>query len=94
MLDWLANDEKAYGEAERIAQHTADRLPGETVEAGAGEPDVDLAIRDALATFQADEIVVAVHPDEDQGSVESMATGTAPKRSFQGIPVRYIVVKE
>jgi hypothetical protein len=94
MLDWLANDEKAYGEAERIAQRTADRLPGETVDAGAGEADVDLAIRDALATFQADEIVVAVHPNEDQGSVESMATDTAPKRSFQGIPVRYVVVEE
>ena len=94
ILDWLANDEKAYGEAKRIAERTAEDLPGETVDAVPGEADVDLAIRDALATFPADEIVVAVHPDEDQGAVESMATDTAPTRSFAGIPVRYVVVRE
>ena len=42
---------------------TAARLPSETVEAIAGEADVDLAIRDALATFAADEIVVVVRPE-------------------------------
>jgi hypothetical protein len=94
ILDWLANDETAYREAQRIARRTADEVPGETDDAVAGEPDVDLAIRDALATFPADEIVVAVHPDEDQGAVESMATDTAPTRSFEGIPVRYVVVRE
>jgi hypothetical protein len=93
ILDWLANDETAYGEAKEIAIRTADELPGETVDAGAGEPDIELAILDALATFPADEIVVAVHPDEDQGAVESMATDSAPTRTFEGIPVRYVVVE-
>jgi hypothetical protein len=93
VLDWLANDESAYGEATEIARRTADELPGEAVDAVPGEPDIDLAIRDALATFPADEIVVAVHPDEDQGPIESIATKTAPTRSFDGIPVRYVVVK-
>jgi hypothetical protein len=93
VLDWLANDESAYGEATEIAERTADELPGETVDAVPGEPDIGLAIRDALATFPADEIVVAVHPDEDQGRIESSATDTAPTRSFDGIPVRYVVVK-
>jgi hypothetical protein len=93
ILDWLANDEQAYGEAREIARRTGEQLPGETVDAGPGEPDIDLAIRDALATFPADEIVVAVQPDEDQGAIESMATDTAPSRSFDGIPVRYVVVK-
>jgi hypothetical protein len=92
VLDWLANDEKAYGRAERVAERTAEQLPGETVEAVAGEPDVDLAIRDALATFQADEIVVAVRPAEAEGTVESMATETAPQRRFEGVPVRYVVL--
>jgi len=94
ILDWLANDDTAYREAERIAKRTADEVPGEIVDAVPGEADVDLAIRDALATFPADEIVVAVHPDEDQGAVESMATDSAPTRSFDGIPVRYVVVRE
>ncbi len=68
VLDWLANDQEAIGHAEHVAEHTADQLPGETVEAGAGEADVGLAIRDALATFPADEIVVAVRPEEEEGS--------------------------
>jgi hypothetical protein len=93
VVDLLANDERAYGEAQEIATRTGDRLPGETVDAGPGEPDIDLAIRDALATFPADEILIAVHRGEDQGTIESKATDTAPTRSFDGIPVRYIEVE-
>jgi hypothetical protein len=92
VLDWLANDERAFSEAEAIAERTANALPGETAEATAGEPDVALAIRDALATFPADEIVVAVRPEEQQGRVESAATSTAPARSIDGVPVRLVVV--
>jgi hypothetical protein len=93
VLDWLANDQEAIGHAERVAEHTAEQLPGETVEAGAGEPDVGLAIRDALATFPADEIVVAVRPEEEEGFVESSATETAPQhRHIEGVPVRLVVI--
>jgi hypothetical protein len=93
-LDWLANDEKAYGRAEQVAARTAEELPGETDEAVAGEADVGLAVRDALATFPADEIVVVVRPDEEQGLVESAATETAPQHSVDGVPVRYVVARE
>lgn len=92
LLDWLANDQKAFGHAERVAERTADRLPGETVDAVAGEADVGLAIRDALATFPADEILVAVRPEDEEGTVESMATDTAPQHSIDGVPVRYVVI--
>jgi hypothetical protein len=93
VLDWLANDQAAIGHAERVAEHTADRLPGETVDAGAGQADVGLAIRDALATFPADEIVVAVRPEEEEGFVESSATDTAPQhRQIEGVPVRTVVI--
>jgi hypothetical protein len=94
VLDWIANDERAIGEAEAIAQRTADQLPGETTEAVAGEPDVELAIRDALATFPAEEIVVAVRPDHQEGLIEAAATETAPRRSFEGVPIRYVVVPD
>jgi hypothetical protein len=93
-LDWLANDEKAFSHAENVARDMAAQLPGETVEAMAGEANVDLAIRDALATFEADEIVVAVRPGDQEGKVESLATANAPTRSLQGIPVRYVVIRE
>jgi hypothetical protein len=94
VLDWLANDQKAFGHAERLAERLAEALPGETVDAGAGEADVDLAIRDALATFPADEIVVAVHPEDQQGLVESLAAGTSPERHVEGVPVRVVVIRE
>jgi hypothetical protein len=91
-LDWLANDQKAVGHAERIAERTAEQLSGETVDATAGEADVGLAISDALATFPADEIVVAVRPHEQEGLVESRATETAPQHRIEGVPVRYVVI--
>ena len=94
LMDWLANDERAFTHAKEVAETTAERLPGETVAAVAGESDVGLAIRDALATFPADEIVVAVRSPEQEGLVESLATDTAPHHSFDGIPVRYIVVRD
>ena len=94
VLDWLANDEKAFSHAESLAQRIAEHLPGETVEAQAGEADLDLAIHDALATFPADEIVVAVHPDDQQGVIESLATKSGPVREVDGVPVRVVVVRE
>ena len=94
VLDWLANDQKAFGHVERVAERTAERLPGETVDAVAGEADVGLAIRDALATFPADEIVVAVRPDEEEGLVESIATEGRAEHNVEGVPVRHVVIPE
>ena len=93
-LDWLANDEGAFSHAEESAAETAELLPGQADSASAGEADVALAIRDALATFAADEIILAVRSDEDAGFVESMATEDTPLRSIDGIPVRCVIVAE
>jgi hypothetical protein len=92
VFDWLANDQGAFAHAERVAERTADQLPGVTVEAVAGEANVELAIRDALASFAADEIVVAVRPEDQEGLVESKATAGAPTRSVDGVPVRLVVI--
>jgi len=92
VLDWLANDQKAFGHAEQVAERTADELSGETIDAVAGEANVGLAIRDALATFPADEIVVAVRPEEEEGFVESLATDSAPHHRLEGVPVRFVVI--
>lgn len=94
LLDWLANDEKAFSHAAAVAQETADAVPGTTVDAVAGEADVELAVRDALAEFRADEIVIAVRPDEEEGLVEAAATEDATRRSFDGIPVRYVIARD
>jgi hypothetical protein len=92
VLDWLASDQEAFSRAERVAERTGEQLSGETVDAVAGEADIGLAIRDALATFPADEIVVAVRPEEEEGFVESIATDTAPQHRFEGVPVRFVVI--
>jgi hypothetical protein len=92
VLDWFANDQAAYTHAEVTAERIAAELPGATVAASAGEDDVGLAIHDALATFPADEIVVAIPPKDEQGAVESGATAREPRTSFAGIPVRYLVI--
>ncbi|HXH89512.1 MAG TPA: hypothetical protein VNI55_13020 [Gaiellaceae bacterium] len=92
MLDWLANDEKAFARAERVAERAAERLPGETAEAVAGVANVRLAIQDALATFPADEIIIAVRPGEEEGRIESRATDSAPRHAVGDIPVRYVVI--
>lgn len=91
-LDWLANDERGFAHAERVAERTAKQLPGETVEADAGEADVELAIQDALATFAADEILVAVRPEDEEGVVESIVTVGDPTRNVNGVPVRIVVI--
>lgn len=94
ILDWLANDERAFTHAQAVAQRAAEELPGETVDVHAGEADVELAIRDALATFPADEILVAVHDDGRAGLVESLAVETVSGRqSIDGVPIRFIVVR-
>jgi hypothetical protein len=92
ILDWLASDEEAFGQAKEVAERTGEALPGETVDAVPGEANVGLAIRDALATFPADEIVVAVRPDEEEEIVEKIATEGAPRHSVDGVPVRFVVV--
>jgi hypothetical protein len=91
-LDWLANDERAASDAEDEAARLADELP-QVVDAGKGEADVMLAIRDALATFDADEIIVALRPDDEAVFAERVAaSGLEP--SVDGVPVRAIVVRD
>jgi hypothetical protein len=89
-LDWLANDERAATLAEEEAARLEDELPAVS-DARKGEADVLLAIQDALATFRADEIVVALRPDDEAEFAERIARADlAP--SVDGVPVRAVVV--
>ena len=94
ILDWLANDERAFSEAQEVADTTARELPGTTVDAAAGEADVALAIRDALATFPADVIVVAVEADGYEGLDDALAAdgSAAGGRMIEGVPVRVVTL--
>jgi hypothetical protein len=92
VLDWLSNDERAFAHAEVVAGETAERLPTEHVEAAAGEADIALAIRDALATFPADEVVVAVGPGDRESLLETLDPANGEGRSVDGIPLRFLVI--
>ena len=91
-LDWLANDERAASEAVEEASRLAGELPN-VADARKGEADVMLAIQDAVATFDADEIVVALHPKEEASFAERLATADL-RPSVDGVPVRAIVVRD
>jgi hypothetical protein len=91
-LDWLANDERAASDAEDEASRLAAALP-HVADARKGEADVVLAIRDALATFGADEIVVALHPQDEAPFVERVAQSDL-RPSVDGVPVRTIVIRD
>ena len=92
-FDWLANDERAFTHAEEEATRLAEELPGDTSDARAGEADVMLAIQDALATFPADEIVVALHPQEESDFAERVAAADV-RASVAGLPVRVLVARD
>ena len=92
LLDWLANDERAFAHAAEVAEETAEELPGENVDAAAGEANVALAIRDALASVPADEVVVAIRPQERDGLAERLDPAEGAARSVDGVPLRFVVV--
>jgi hypothetical protein len=91
IVDWLANDERAFAEAESVATETGSVLPAERVSARAGESDVALALRDALAQCPADEIIVAVRQGDDE-LIESISAASAPGRQIDGVPVHVVAI--
>ena len=91
-LDWLANDELAASEAEEAASRLADELPHVSA-ARKGEADVLLAIQDALATFDADEVVVALHPEDEAPFAERIARDDL-RPTVHGVPVRAVVIRD
>lgn len=91
-MDWLANDERAATHAEEEAARLEEELPAVS-DARKGEADVLLAIQDALATFDADEIVVALRPDDETQFAERIAQEDL-RPSVAGVPVRAVVIHE
>jgi hypothetical protein len=91
-LDWLTNaEDDARGDAEWRADKVADAVGTDDVETEVGDTDPVQAIRDALTTFPADEIVVLTRPDEH---VTWLEEGTAEEaRERFDLPVRHLVVE-
>jgi hypothetical protein len=89
----LADPDPAIERAEQIQEETVERLSEEGVDAAAGTPgeaDPLLALQDALATYDADEIVLFTHPGGDQNWLEEGLVEQARERF--SAPVRHVVV--
>jgi nucleotide-binding universal stress UspA family protein len=89
---WVSDSDDAIEEAEAAQEETVERLEEEGVDAAGdtGESEPAVAIQDALATFDADRIVVFSHPDGDRDYREDADLADAEQRF--GIPVTHAVI--
>src|SRR3954471_9038758 len=64
---WMSDADDAIEHARETAEETEDRLEEEGIDAVAvtGESEPAIALQDALATFDADRIVIFTHPDDE-----------------------------
>lgn len=62
---WMSDIDPNIERAESVQEETVERLGEEDIDAAGdtGEADPLLALQDALATFEADRIVVFTHPE-------------------------------
>ncbi len=89
---WLSDPDPAIDRAENVATETEERMEEDGVDAvgETGESDPLLAIQDALATFEADEIVLVTHPEGEHNWLEDGVVSGARER--YGDRVRHLVV--
>lgn len=90
---WLLDDpDPAIERSEDVADETVARMDAEGVDAAGdtGESDPILAVQDALATFDADVVVLFTHEDGEMNWLESGIVDEV--RSRVGVPVEHVVV--
>ena len=89
---WVSDSDEAIGEAEDAQEETVERLEEQGVDAAGdtGESEPAVAIQDALATFDADRIVVFSHPDGDRDYREDEGLADAEQRF--GVPVTHALI--
>jgi nucleotide-binding universal stress UspA family protein len=86
----LADPDPGIERAEEVQVESVERLEEEGVNAmgETGESDPVLAIQDALASFDADQIVVFSHPEGNRNWREKDVVGEVERRF--SLPVRHV----
>ena len=89
---WISDPDEAIGEAEQVQEETVERLEEDDFDAAGdtGESDPLVALQDALATFEAERIVIFTHADQEQKYLEDDVAGEAERRF--GVPVIQSVI--
>ena len=89
----LADPDPGIDRADEIQEETVERLDDEGIDAvgQTGESDPLLALQDALATFEADEIVLFTHSGGKRNFLEEGLVDEATERFTP--PVRHMVVE-
>jgi glycine/D-amino acid oxidase-like deaminating enzyme len=87
---WMSDSDEAIADASSTAEQTAAELraSGARARATTGESEPVLALQDALATFQADRVVVFVRDEDAARYREDDVVGEAERRF--GLPVTEI----
>lgn len=92
-LQWLTNaDDDAREDAEDTAA-SVDAATSDSVQAEAGDSDPLQATEDALADFEADELVVVTRPDEEASWLEEGRAQDIARR-YPGLEVTRLVVSD
>jgi hypothetical protein len=89
---WVSDPDEAIAEAETAQVDTVERLEEAGIDAAGqtGESEPALAVQDALATFPADRIIIALHPEGERDYREDAALADLESRT--GIPVTWLEV--
>jgi len=89
---WVSDPDDAIREAETAQVDTVERLEEEGIDAvgTTGESEPALALRDALATFPADRVVVFSHPEGDRDYRED--DGLAEVQAELGVPIAHALI--
>ncbi len=90
---FLADPDPAIDRAEAVKEETVERLVDEGIDAAGatGEEDPMLALQDALATYDADEIVLFTHASGKKNWLEEGIVEEAKQRF--SAPVRHLVIE-
>ena len=79
---WASDADDAIAHAGRAAEETVESLDEEGIDAAGdtGESDPVQALEDALATYDADRIVIFTHPDDERDYLEDGFVEEAEQR--------------
>ncbi len=87
---WVSDSDEAIAEAEETEEESVATLRDEGISASGttGESEPLVALQDALATFPADQVLIFVHPDDEQRYREDDVAGEAQRRFDVPVTVR------